>query len=133
LSRTYRNQTRPVLRRRRAPAEEFRCRRCRLFVGPVLFGGHHRNHCPYCLYSRHVDGKVPGDRASACGGSMAPIGAFTRRNGEHVLVHRCLTCGFERHNRIAADDDFDLVLQLPELAPRGPDVQQVDESSLASA
>lgn len=90
-----------------------------MFVGPTLCGGSHRNHCPYCLYSRHVDGDVPGDRASDCGGSMAPIGAFTRANGEHVLVHRCLTCGYERHNRIAADDDFDLVLSLPQLKPRG--------------
>ena len=49
---------------------------------------------------------------------MAPIGAFTRRNGEHVIVHRCLTCGIERFCRIAADDDFDLILSLPVLEPR---------------
>jgi len=52
---------------------------------------------------------------SACGGSMDPIGGFQRRNGEFVLVHRCLECGLERFNRIAADDDFDLVLALPSL------------------
>jgi len=91
-----------------------------MLVGPVAYGGSHRNHCPYCLYSRHVDGNVPGDRASACGGLMAPIGAFTRPKGEHVVVHRCLTCGFERYNRIAADDDFDLVLRLPAVPPRRP-------------
>ncbi len=50
---------------------------------------------------------------SACRGSMQPTGSFQRRNGEHVLVHRCLECGVERFNRIAADDDFDLVLALP--------------------
>ena len=44
---------------------------------------------------------------------MAPVGVFVRRNGEHVVVHRCLTCSFERYNRIAADDYFDLVLSLP--------------------
>ena len=44
---------------------------------------------------------------------MEPIGAFTRPKGEHVIVHHCLTCGFERHNRIAGDDDFELVLKLP--------------------
>lgn len=55
---------------------------------------------------------------SACGGSMEPIGSFQRPNGEYVIVHYCLGCGFERFNRIAADDDFDLVLSLPELAPR---------------
>jgi hypothetical protein len=49
---------------------------------------------------------------------MEPIGAFQRPNGEHVLVHRCLGCGFERFNRIAADDNFDLVLSLPELPAR---------------
>lgn len=49
---------------------------------------------------------------------MEPIGRFQRRNGEHVLVHQCLGCGFERFNRIAADDDFDLVLALPLLTPR---------------
>ncbi len=49
---------------------------------------------------------------------MEPIGHFQRQNGEYVLVHRCLGCGFERFNRIAADDDFDLVLSLPTLPPR---------------
>ena len=49
---------------------------------------------------------------------MAPIGAFQRPNGEHVLVHRCERCGFERFNRLGADDDFELTLALPVLAPR---------------
>ena len=49
---------------------------------------------------------------------MAPVGAFTRPKGEHVIVHRCLGCGFERFNRIAADDDFDAVLALPVVPPR---------------
>jgi hypothetical protein len=49
---------------------------------------------------------------------MAPIGYFQRPNGEYVLVHRCLKCEFERFNRIAGDDDFDLVLTLPEVPPR---------------
>jgi hypothetical protein len=48
---------------------------------------------------------------------MEPIGSFQRRKGEYVLVHRCLDCGLERFNRIAADDDFDLVLALPSLPP----------------
>lgn len=48
---------------------------------------------------------------------MEPIGRFQRRKGEYVLVHRCLACELERFNRIAADDDFDLVLALPSLPP----------------
>ena len=55
---------------------------------------------------------------SACGGSMEPIGSFQRPNGEYVLVHSCLDCGLERFNRIAGDDDFDLLLSLPALPPR---------------
>ncbi len=51
---------------------------------------------------------------------MAPIGAFQRPNGEHVVVHRCAVCGLERFNRIAADDDFDLVLALPVVPARRP-------------
>lgn len=118
MSRTYRHsgddETLPAKRPRGRRGEKpFRCSHCKAMVGPVTSGGKHRNHCPHCLYSRHVDGRVPGDRASACGGSMAPVGAFERRNGEHVVVHRCLSCRFERYNRIAADDDFDLVLSLP--------------------
>ena len=115
MSKTYRYGEAPAWSRKRQ--EAFRCRHCKMPVGPVPYGGSHRNHCPYCLYSRHADGRRPGDRASNCGGSMAPVGAFTRPKGEHVIVHRCLACGFERHNRIAADDDFNLVLQLPAVEP----------------
>lgn len=49
---------------------------------------------------------------------MQPIGYFQRPNGEYVLVHRCLGCDLERFNRIAADDNFELVLSLPMLPPR---------------
>jgi hypothetical protein len=96
--------------------QDFRCRHCRLLVGPLPSGGRHRNHCPVCLYSRHVDDRRPGDRASTCGASMAPIGVFVRSNGEHVVLHRCHGCDRERFNRIAADDDFALVLSLPPVA-----------------
>jgi hypothetical protein len=89
-----------------------------MLVGALPSGGRHRNHCPACLYSRHVDAARPGDRASTCGASMAPSGVFLRPSGEHVVVHRCLSCEIERYNRIAADDDFALVLRLPLVEPR---------------
>jgi hypothetical protein len=111
--------TRPQFRGRGHGVEQgFKCGHCKRFIGPLPSGGHHRNHCPFCLYSRHVDATRSGDRASSCGALMQPIGAFQRLNGEHVIVHRCLGCGFERFNRIAADDDFDLVLALPMVPPR---------------
>jgi RNHCP domain len=103
---------------KRASEEVFKCRHCHRFVCPLPCGGHYRNHCPFCLYSRHVDDRKPGDRMSTCGASMEPTGRFQRPNGEYVIVHRCLDCGFERFNRIAADDDFDLVLALPGVPPR---------------
>jgi len=113
-------------RQRRDPREErepqaeapFICGHCGRRVPPLPSGGRHRNHCPSCLYSRHVDAHTTGDRASACSALMEPIGTFQRRNGEYVVVHRCLGCGFERFNRIAADDDLPLALSLPALPPR---------------
>ncbi len=55
---------------------------------------------------------------STCGSTMKPIGHFQRPNGEYVIIHACHGCGFERFNRIAADDNFDLVLSLPAQPPR---------------
>ena len=84
--------------------ESFKCGHCRAFVGPTVSGGRHRNHCPLCLYSRHVDLGMPGDRRCDCRSLMDPIGLATRRNGEQVIVHRCLGCDAERVCRVAADD-----------------------------
>lgn len=116
MAKTYRNRERAP----RFPASEetFRCVHCKLLVGTTPSGGRHRNHCPYCLYSRHVDERTPGDRASACGASMAPVAYFLRPKGEQVLVHRCLGCGFERYCRIAADDSEAVLEALPEVEPR---------------
>lgn len=105
-------------RHTRSTEEVFKCKQCRRFIGPLPSGGHHRNHCPFCLYSLHVDYRQSGDRLSECGSRMQPIGYFQRPKGEYVLIHRCLGCAFERFNRIAADDDFDLMLSLPSLPPR---------------
>jgi RNHCP domain len=112
LSRTFRGADRRRLQFR-SLTEEFRCRHCRLMVFPPPSGGRHRNHCPYCLWSRHVDGRVPGDRASDCGRAMEPVGTFHRHNGEQVVLHRCLGCGTDRHCRVAADDDPTLLMRLP--------------------
>jgi len=99
-------------------SEEFKCGHCRAFIGPTVSGGKHRNHCPLCLYSRHVDQSFPGDRESDCRSLMQPIGTFSRGNGEQMVVHRCGGCGAERHNRIAADDNSHALLRLQPIAPR---------------
>ncbi|MCL5675720.1 MAG: RNHCP domain-containing protein [Patescibacteria group bacterium] len=90
----------------------FVCQKCGKQVDRIKFGGSYRNHCPFCLYSKHVDTDTPGDRRNECRGLMKPIGVFTRRTGEYVLVHKCEKCGFERYNRIAGDDDFEKVAGL---------------------
>ena len=114
----YRSEYRRKARYKQSSEEVFKCKHCRRFVCPPHSGGRHRNHCPFCLYSLHVDDSKPGDRMCSCGCRMEPTGRFQRPNEEYVIVHRCLGCDFERFNRIAADDDFDLVLSLPALPPR---------------
>ena len=108
----------PPKQRRPDGRESFKCGHCRAFIGPTVSGGRHRNHCPLCLTSRHVDGKRPGDRASPCRALMTAIGVFNRPKGEQVVLHCCRGCGVERHNRIAADDNPLALLRLPPVAPR---------------
>ena len=84
--------------------ETFTCGWCGQEVGPAGAGSDHRNHCPNCLHSRHVDHQ-PGDRAADCGGDMEPISVWVRDGGEWALIHRCKTCGKLSSNRVLADDN----------------------------
>lgn len=95
---------------------DFTCKNCGQIVSAqsLISGVVHRNHCPYCLHSRHVDLFEAGDRLCACKDLMAPVGLTTKnsrdkytrhRSGELMLVHRCKGCGGLAINRIAADDD----------------------------
>jgi hypothetical protein len=96
---------------RRERDATFRCSHCSMDVPLDAPGTAHRNHCPGCLYSRHVD-DVPGDRASGCHASMEPIAITVRGDGEWVLIHRCLGCGVLHANRSAGDDNPLLLLRL---------------------
>lgn len=89
----------------------FRCVTCGAHVPVRSPGTKHRNHCPVCLWSRHVD-HVIGDRKSPCGGPMEPIAIAVRGEGEWVIVHRCSDCSQLRTNRIAGDDDERELLSL---------------------
>ncbi|MEG3630720.1 RNHCP domain-containing protein [Streptomyces poriticola] len=86
-------------------AGDFRCVHCRLEVSLTAPGTVHRNHCPNCLTSLHVDRRIPGDRSSDCRGRMEALAMFTRPDGEWMIVHQCLTCGELSANRIAGDDN----------------------------
>lgn len=97
---------------RTAPCQDsFTCKVCGRLVVPEGAGTRHRNHCPYCLTSLHVD-EEPGDRASDCGGRMEPIGIWVRAGGEWAVIHRCQWCGVLHSNRVAADDNPALLLSL---------------------
>lgn len=82
----------------------FKCAGCGATVTPDGASTAHRNHCPVCLCSKHVDVET-GDRASDCGGLMEPIAVWVRKNGEWAIIHRCRICGELSSNRIAADDN----------------------------
>lgn len=84
--------------------DSFTCRNCGWPIVSNGAGSNHRNHCPNCLCSLHVD-ETPGDRASNCGGIMEPIGVWVRSDGEWAIIHCCKHCGKLSSNRIAADDN----------------------------
>ena len=90
------------------PDTSFLCEHCNRMVPGVAAGTEHRNHCPRCLWSLHLD-LTTGDRRCGCRGPMEPIAVWVRKGGEWAIVHRCTTCGAMRTNRIAGDDN-DLVL-----------------------
>jgi hypothetical protein len=104
--------------------DPFVCAYCGLAVEP-LASGSRRNHCPRCLYSQHVDGPVPGDRASDCQGLMRPVAVERSAKKGWVVVHQCERCGLVRRNKSATDDprqpdDFEALLQLAEAGlPKG--------------
>ena len=84
--------------------ESFTCRSCGWLVTPQGAGSQHRNHCPNCLCSVHLDSE-PGARAADCGGLMEPIAVWVRKGGEWAILHRCRVCGWISSNRLAADDN----------------------------
>ncbi|MEI6499004.1 MAG: RNHCP domain-containing protein [bacterium] len=102
---------------------KFVCGHCgREVVSDKSIGTKQRNHCPFCLWSKHVDDQVSGDRKSDCYGDMEPIALTFReegvdkygkkRQGEIMLVHRCIKCQKISLNRIAGDDDEDEIINI---------------------
>lgn len=92
----------------------FICENCGREVLP-LQNGSYRNHCPFCLYSKHVD-ENPGDRSSECGKLMKTIGVRNNSKKGLQIIHKCLQCGTEKINKVAEDnvqpDDFDKITEL---------------------
>jgi hypothetical protein len=96
----------------------FRCLECSIWV-PVneFIGTHNRNHCFACLWSKHVDKNISGDRLSTCHGGMEPLALTFKhegyfKQGEIMIVHGCCSCGKISVNRIAADDMSEVILYI---------------------
>ncbi len=86
--------------------EDFTCAHC----GATVKGNGYTDHCPTCLWSRHVDGN-PGDRRSSCHGMMKPVRAEYSHSG-FAMVHRCEKCGIEKRCRAAPADNTELLVSL---------------------
>ncbi len=86
--------------------ENFVCERC----GEKTKGKGYTDHCPVCLWSKHVDVN-PGDRKADCGGLMEPIGVEIKAR-DSIIHYRCTRCGFEHRVKAASDDNFDKIIEL---------------------
>ena len=81
----------------------FQCEKCGANVEP-LTNGSFRNHCPFCLYSKHMDNS-PGDRASDCRGLMKPVGLDYSSKKGYQLIHCCVECNKMIKNKVALDTE----------------------------
>ncbi len=88
--------------------ENFICENCNKYVKKLNYTA--RDHCPHCLYSKHVDIN-PGDRKSTCLGLLVPIDIEKFKN-TYKIVYKCQKCGMMHKNIMAADDNFDLIIDL---------------------
>jgi len=96
--------------------ENFTCNHCHQKV----IGTGYTNHCPECLYSKHVDKLIPGDRSSTCLGLMKPI-SITIKAGKFVLFHQCSNCHKITRNKTTPNDNQKLLVILstqPSLAKK---------------
>jgi len=86
--------------------EDFVCEKC----GEKVEGNGYTDHCPVCLWSKHVDIN-PGDRLADCGGMMKPAG-FEVKNGKYIIYYKCVKCGFEHKVKLAPLDNFSSLIEL---------------------
>lgn len=88
--------------------ETFICEYCGKQVERLNYTA--RDHCPYCLYSKHVDCN-PGDRKNTCKGLLKPIG-IEKFKSTYKILYRCEKCGELHKNIMANDDDMNLIIEL---------------------
>jgi hypothetical protein len=86
--------------------EDFTCEKC----GAQVKGNGYTNHCPQCLWSKHVD-VHPGDREATCEGLMEPVRVVAKKDA-YILTHRCVKCGYEKNNESAKEDSIDALIEI---------------------
>jgi hypothetical protein len=100
-----------MLKKFQRKIENFVCGHC----GAEVKGNGYTNHCPSCLWSRHVDVN-PGDRQNQCGGMMRPV-LVEIKSGKYILTQKCEKCGFEKKNKTSPKDNFEAILILAKATP----------------
>ena len=88
--------------------ESFTCENCVKTIEPLVYSA--RDHCPYCLFSKHVD-ILPGDRANECHGLLEPIKIEKFKN-TYKIIYKCQKCHQTHKNIMANDDDMNIIIEL---------------------
>ncbi len=88
--------------------ENFICENCGKNVSKLVYSS--RDHCPYCLYSKHVDIN-PGDRANECKGLLRPVG-IEKFKDTFKILYICQKCKEQHKNVMAKDDDINKVIEI---------------------
>ena len=92
--------------------ESFVCEKCGKKVKKLGYTA--RDHCPYCLYSKHVDIN-PGDRNNSCKGMLEPVG-IEKFKDSFKIIYLCEKCHKTHKNIMARDDDMNKIIELSKRA-----------------
>lgn len=88
--------------------EKFTCENCKKKVSILKYSS--RDHCPYCLFSKHVDIN-PGDRKNDCKGLLEPIEIEKFKN-TYKIIYKCKKCKKIHKNIVAKDDNIDAIINI---------------------
>lgn len=88
--------------------EEFICENCGSKITKLGYTA--RDHCNYCLYSKHVDIN-PGDRLNDCKGLLKPI-EIEKFKDTYKIIYKCEKCGQLHKNIMANDDNMDKIIEI---------------------
>jgi rubrerythrin len=93
-----------IVRKFQKRLEDFTCINC----GTQVQGNGFTNHCPRCLYSKHVD-IFPGDRLEDCGGIMF-VTEVRRKGDGYQIQHTCRKCGATSRDHFRDHDNIDALI-----------------------